>query len=215
MKASAVLASVDDLLNDLAGVRWTPAARLRWLNEGQLAIVSVRPDAKAKTSAITLVAGDMQVLPAEGIRLLDIIRNVNGRGVTLISREIMNDLNSAWYGASGKSVIKHYAFDPRAPREFQVVPPSVAGVALLARYSVVPVDCSTADADIDLDATFAPALVNWICYRAYLRDAEAASQEAAATYLNAFTLLLTGKSASDKSKAPGNSYPGRLAPNPQ
>lgn len=216
MKASAVLQIVDGLMLDTDKTRWTLADRMMWLNEGQLAIVSIRHDAKSATLDLTLIAGSRQSIPATALRLLGISRNKGGRGITLVSREVMNDLSTSWYTATGKSVIKHYAHDPRVPKEFDTFPPAVAGTIIESQCSLVPTDCVNEDSDIDIDPTYAPALANWICHRAFLRDGESPyAQARAQSYLGAFQLLLTGKTGSDMSSTPAANQPNRVKPNNQ
>ena len=213
MKASAVLAIVDDLLQDEDAIRWTPELRMRLLNESQLAVVSVRPDAKTVTQEVTLAAGVSQTLPAGALRLQDVKRNKNGRGITLVSREVMNDLTTNWYTAANKPVVKHYAHDPRAPRDFDVYPPAEAGVIVLASFTITPTNCSGPNDDIDLDDTYAPAMANWICHRAFLRDAESPfAAQRAASYLGSFQLLLTGKTSADASITPAAAQATRMGP---
>lgn len=216
MLAKSVIDAVDDLLQDEDGTRWPRTQRLRWLNEGQLAIVSVRPDAKAAMLDVTLVAGVMQTIPATAIRLLDVPRNKNGRGITLVSREVMTDLNTHWYTAASSKVIKHFAHDPRIPKEFDVFPQAAVGAVVQARCSIVPTDCATENSNMDLDDTYKPALVNWICHRAFARDAEApASQMRSQGFFDAFRLLLTGKTVSDQANTPAEAQPNRVRPNTQ
>ena len=215
MLAQSVLDAANDLLQDAAGLRWTIVQRLRWLNEGQLAIVSVRPDACAKTAPITLVAGDLQTLPANALRLLDVVRNVGGRGITLVGRDVMTDLNSSWFSSTPGAPIKHYAHDPLLPKEFNTYPPATPGTAVLARYSVVPADCATAADPIAIDDNWKPALVDWICYRAFMRDTDTANNDKAMAFKSSFMLLTTVKSQADKSAQPSTSHPNRLKPNPQ
>lgn len=203
MLASAVIDGAVELLQDDGNVRWPRAGLLAWLNDGQLQIVVVRPDAKNTTADLSLVAGTLQRIPAAGLRLMDITRNVGGRGITLVTRQELNDLNVSWYTATGKTIIKHYAFDERFPKEFHTFPPAAAGASVEARYSVVPVACASESASIDLDDTYKNALIDYICYRAFLKDSEApTSQARSAGFMQAFMLGLTGKTAADEGAKP-------------
>lgn len=214
MQALSVLVAVEDLLQDASSVRWPAAQRLRWLNEAQLAIVSVRPDACAKTAAVTLVAGELQTLPTDGLRLLDVIGNVGGRRITLVSRDVMTSLTTSWSTAAS-AVIKHYGHDPMLPREFEVFPSAIVGAQVLARYSITPPELTADTQSIALADNWKPALVDWICMRAFLRDTDTADMEKAMAFKSSFTLLVTGKGQADRTAQPATSHPNRLKPNPQ
>lgn len=203
MLASTVIDGAVELLQDDDNVRWPRLDLLAWLNDAQLQIVVVRPDAKNTTAALALVAGALQRIPTAGLRLLDIARNVGGRGITLVSRQALNDLSVSWYTASGKTIIKHYAFDERFPKEFHTFPPAAVGAAVEVRYTVVPVACATEGVSIDLDDTYKTALIDYICYRAFLKDSEApSSQGRSDRFMQAFMLGLTGKTVADEGAKP-------------
>lgn len=203
MLASQVIDSATELLQDEGNVRWVRPDLLGWLNDGQLQIVTVRPDAKTFTGALALVAGPRQTILATGLRLMDVTRNVGGRAVTLITRQELNDLNVSWFTNTGKMVIKHYMFDDRFPKEFHCYPPAAVGASVEARWSAVPVPCAAETNALDLDDTYKSALVDYICYRAFLRDSEAPSSLARSNaFLQSFMLSLTGKTGADQAAKP-------------
>ncbi|MEO8021073.1 DUF6682 family protein [Polaromonas sp.] len=203
MLASQVIDSATELLQDEGNVRWVRADLLGWLNDGQLQVVVVRPDAKTFTGPLALVAGPLQAISSGGLRLLDVTRNVGGRAITLITRQQLNDLNTAWFTTTGKTAIKHYMFDDRFPKEFHCYPPAAVGASVEARWSAVPVPCVAETDVIDLDDTYKSALVDYICYRAFLRDSEAPSSLARSNaFLQSFMLSLTGKTNADQAAKP-------------
>lgn len=203
MKASRIISQARILLQDLAGIRWTDAELLGWLNGGQLQIVSVRPDAKAIRADIELVDGVEQKIPATGVRLLDISRNVGGRAITLISRDQINEFDPDWYTGDAGDAIKHYTFDANDPKGFEVVPPAAAGMKVRALFSVIPTDCEDLDSDIDLDDLYEGALIDWVCYRSWLKDSDSPTDgQKAANSVATFMQALTGKSQSDQATKP-------------
>lgn len=203
MLASAVIDGATELLQDDGNVRWVRTDLLGWLNDGQLQIVVVRPDAKTFTGALALIAGPLQTIPATGLRLMDVVRNTGGRGITLITRQQLNDLNTAWYTSTGKTVIKHYMFDERFPKEFHCFPPAAVGASVEGRWSVAPTACAAEGSTVDMDDTYKTALIDYICYRAFLRDGEAPTSLARSNaFLQAFMLGLTGKTNADAAAKP-------------
>jgi hypothetical protein len=214
LAAKVAIDGATRLLHDADNTRWSRADLLAWLNQGQRQIVLVRPDAKTARGEITLIEGIDQTIPAEGLRLLRITRNVGGRAVTLISEEQLTDYDPTWPTAAAKSVVKHYMHDPREPKAFQTYPPALAGSKVQGVWSLSPVDCANEDSAMDLDAIYEPALVDYILHRAYARDSEdAANAQLAALHRDNFMLALTGKTESDAAGDPRASQPNRIRPN--
>ncbi|GHC72640.1 hypothetical protein GCM10007320_08650 [Pseudorhodoferax aquiterrae] len=204
MLASHVIAEAAKLLNDLGHVRWSLADKLSWLNAGQRQIVAVRPDANAVKADRALVAGVEQSLPAGGTKLLDVIRNVGGRAVTLISRDQMTALNAGWFEARPSRVIQHYFFDANDPKSFLVYPPAETGAAVRILYAALPHDCTDADdSAIALDDIYEGPLIDWICYRAWSVDGDAPGDAGrAANALSTFMQALGVKTQADQSTQP-------------
>ena len=67
------------LLNDEEHVRWEESELLEWLNDGQR-VVAKGPatDAYVLRDNITAVAGTVQSLPTDAIRLVDVVKNDTG-----------------------------------------------------------------------------------------------------------------------------------------
>lgn len=203
MKASRPISQARILLSDPDGVRWTDAELLSWLNGGQLQIVAVRPDAKATKTDLTLAAGVEQSIPAGGTRLLDVIRNVGGRAITLISRDQLNEFDPDWYAGRAGTAVKHYMFDESDPKAFEVYPPASAGMKVRLLYAAIPADCDDLNDDIALDDIYEGALIDWICYRAWIKDGDTAPDaQRAANALSTFMQALGGKTQSDQATKP-------------
>lgn len=210
--AGAIIDAAQTLLND-EGTRWPRADCLKRLNEGQRQIVAVRPDAKTLRDYYPLVAGALQTLPDVGLRLLNVVRNQAGRAITLVSAEQLTAFDPNWYRATAKTTIKHFLYDPRSPKEYEVYPPAAVGANVQVLMSVLPTDCDDEDAPIDLDDLYDNALIDWICYRCFQKDLEAPESAVLADlYLKSFMLGLTGKAQSDQSTDPGKSEPNKLRP---
>lgn len=203
MKASRVISQARIVLNDPDGARWPDGELLGWLNGAQLQIVAVRPDAKATKADLTLAAGVEQALPANGTRLLDVVRNVGGGAITLISRDQLNEFDPDWYTADPGEFIRHYTFDANDPKSFEVYPPAPADLKVRILYAAIPTDCETPASDIDLDDIFEGPLIDWVCYRAWIKDGDSAPDaQRAANALATFMQALTGKTQSDQTAKP-------------
>ena len=203
MLASHVIGEAAKLLNDLGHVRWSVADKLSWLNAAQRQIVAVRPDASATKADLVLAAGPEQSIPFGGTKLLDVIRNIDGRAVTLISRDQLTALNSGWFTVRPARVIQHYTFDANDPKSFHVYPPAEAGVTLRVLYAALPQECATVNAPIALDDIYEGPLIDWICYRAWSVDGDSPTDAPrAANALATFMQALTGKTQSDQGTEP-------------
>lgn len=196
-------------LQDSSGVRWTDAELLVYINDGQREIVNFKPETKATHANVSLATGTEQSLPSGGLRLLKVTRNMSGtaadatggRAIRIIEEDLLNSIDPDWNdptvtGSSAHgSIIKNYVFDPDDPKKFYVYPGVKSGsnAYIEVVYSASPTDLSSASDTIDVDDIYGNALVDFVLYKAYLKDAEyAANQQRAGTHFQLFTASLSG-----------------------
>ena len=180
-----LITRVQDTLQDTTSVRWSEAELLRYLNDAQREVVNLRPDASALTSNVQLSTGTLQSIPTNGLRLLKITRNMSGTGgsatggraIRIVDFDILNTQEPNWNDptvtgdAAHGTIVKHYAFD-QDDRKYYVYP-GVAGNAYVEIvYSKTPDDFSSTSSTLDIDDIFANAVVDFVLYKAYLKDAE-------------------------------------------
>ncbi len=199
MLNSAVLNRVSEILQDTGAMTWTSSQLLEWLNDAIRALVLVRPDASAITSAMQLAAGTKQVLAAGELRLIRVVRNMGasgttpGRAIRLGDMMALDAFNPDWHTETAAVVVKEYMFDEARPDEFWVTPPVHATTAVYveAVRSVLPTAVAAAGDTIPVDDIYSPALIEWCCYRAFSRDSENTPnwQRAARHYASFFNLL--------------------------
>jgi hypothetical protein len=192
---ASLLGRAAKLTNDTGNVRWPLLEGLDWLNDGQRALIILRPKASVKNTSVALTAGSTkQTLPADGYLFIDMPRNMGADGSTpgTVIQEIPTDTIDnqipTWHvDANALGYIKHFVFDPRNPKNYYVYPKAPATswyVELI--YSVAPADC-TQGGTITLDDIYANMLLDYVLYRAYSKDSEyAGSPELAAAYYTAF-----------------------------
>lgn len=200
LTASSVVQRAVQILQDTTSVRWPVDELVRWLNDGQREIVMYRPDSNTKVATGTLAAGTRQDLTTMvGVstlnpsKLIDITRNVaatgSKRAVRYIAREILDAQSPAWHGLPGSIDIVHYMFDARDPRAFYVYPPALATAQLELIFAGYPIDVgaptgadySTVPGNIGVSDIFANALLDYILYRAYMKDSEYAGNASRAS----------------------------------
>jgi hypothetical protein len=214
LTAQSIVDKAEQILQDATNVRWTADELLGWLNDAQRQIALVRPDASVTTANITLVSGTKQSLPASGLRLLDVIRNMGvggatpGSAVRLVDREVLDSQRPGWHMETGVSDVKHFVFDQRNPKTFYVYPPAVTNATVEAVYSVSPAEVAAIGNTITLDDIYQNPLLDWVLYRAFSKDAEfAANQELAVKHLSAFQTALGIKSEVDMATSPNKNAP--------
>jgi len=190
-------------LQDSSGVRWTDAELLIYINDAQREVVNIKPEATATHENISLSTGTEQTLPSGGLRLIKVSRNMSGtasdatgsKAIRIVEEDLLNSIEPDWHdptvtGSSAHgSIIKNYLFDPDDPKKFYVYPGVASGsnayVELI--YSKLPTDLSSVSSTIDLEDTYGNAILNFVLYRAYLKDAEyAGNQQRAGSHYQLF-----------------------------
>ena len=207
----SVIDRVQAVLQDTTGVRWPVVGELvLWINDAQREIALLKPDASAVNATITLAAGTKQEIPSAGNRLLKVIRNMSAassgtgkRSVRLVDAEVLNGQTPDWHDpsvsgdAAHTNIVKHYIYEESNPRNFYVYP-GVAGNAYLEIiYSANPSTVAQ-NGNLSIPDIFANAVMNYVMYMAYMKDAEyAGNQERASSHYNLFLTSVTGKTQID------------------
>lgn len=185
LSAQSIIRRVVDTLQDTTSVRWPIPELVRYLNDGQREVILYRPDATIKNATLTCAAGPKQSLPADGAKLIDIIRNSgtgsNNSSVRMVAREILDAQIPNWYNLTGSVSAVHYTYDPRDPTVFYVYPPATTDTELEVAYSAYPTDI-TEPADgsdytdvtgnLDVPDIYGNVIIDYILYRAYTKDSE-------------------------------------------
>jgi hypothetical protein len=207
----SVIDRAQTVLQDTTGVRWPVVGELvLWINDAQREIALLKPDASATNSTITLATGTKQDIPSGGNRLLKVVRNMsaasNGTGkrsVRRVDREVLDAQSPDWHDptvtgdAAHAAIVKHYVYDEANPRNFYVYP-GVSGSAYLEIiYSSNPTVVGQGDS-LSIPDIFANAVMNYVLYMAYMKDAEyAGNQQRASSHFQLFTASVTGKGQID------------------
>lgn len=209
------------ILQDTTGVRWPDAELLGWLNDGQREVVVYKPNSCVKNTAVKLVAGTKQTLPADGVQLIDVVRNLGsngatpGRSIRIVMREVLDAQVPDWHSDTPASTIKHYTYAQLDPKTFYVYPPATGTGYVELVYGAVPTD-AVLTGPIALDDVYANALIDYVLYRAYSKDSEyTADQQRAAAQKNAFVSTMQGKSLMEAAANPNATAPANpnVSPN--
>jgi hypothetical protein len=199
--AQSIILRAQTTLQDVSGVRWPADELVRYLNDGQREIVRLRPDQKAASVTMSLVEGYRQTISPDHAALIDVPANASGRfkRITKVDLALLDSVEPTWRSKPAASEIVHFCHDLREPRVFYVYPPAQSGLAVEAVVSVYPTDVAapngatfaSVSGDIDLPDQWADALLNYVLFRAYSKDAEFGGNAAlSAAYLQRAQAIL-------------------------
>ncbi|MBW5800677.1 phage adaptor protein [Halomonas elongata] len=200
-----------------AGTRWTNEELIGWLNESYQAIVQIKPDASTENASHELAEGTRQQIPADGLRLIDVVRNTASgskkMGIMVASRQSLDTTRRGWHADPPSIDIEQYIFDDQDPTRFYTYPPAATGAEVEIIYSAVPAphDVSQgleglANEAIKLNDSFGPIITDYILYRAYSKDAEHAKNlNRAQLHMEAYMTALGQKVEVDRSISPNAS----------
>ena len=207
-----LIARAANIAQDQTNIRWPQSEWLDWLNDAQREVVLLKPQASVKNESVKLLPGSTkQSIPANGIQLIDIPRNMGSTGSTagtairITAREVLDAQVPTWHIDANAAPIKHYCFDPRDPKTFYVYPKAPATDWYVeCIYAANPTDCSLGGI-IQLDDIYANALLNLMLHRAYGKDAEYAQNAQLSTaYYQAAMQSLGVKTQNEAASNPNN-----------
>lgn len=220
--ASSVIGKAQIVLQDITGTRWpSDTELLGWLNDGQREVIVYKPNACVKNVATRLVTGTRQSVPADCVQLIDIPRNMGtsgntpGRAIRLAMRDVMDAQVPNWHAATPRAEVRHFMFSALDPKSFWVYPPQPADTQgyVDVVYGGLPAD-ATINGPIQVDDVYQNVLVDYILYRAFSKDTEAAEFNRAATHQNAYLSALTGKTKVEAGVNPNTTAPANVNPTP-
>lgn len=201
--AQSIIRRVAETLQDTTSIRWPINELVRYLNDGQREIVLHRPDSMVTNAAQPLAAGSKQSIPANGAKLIEVVRNSGGakRAIRVCEREILDAQAPGWHGLTGVTEVLHFMYDPRDPKVFYVYPPAAAsGASVDLVYAALPTDVTepadgavytSVTGNISVPDIYGNALQDFILYRAYTKDSEyAGNAQRAVNHYTAFANAL-------------------------
>lgn len=209
ISGASIINKASIILQDNTNIRWPVAELVGWFNAGQREVVLYRPEASVSNTAIQLTAGQTkQTVPNTAIRLIDIVRNMGaggttpGRAIRLVRREIMDHQTPDWHTQTGAAEVKHFIFDTRDPKTFYVYPKPLTASYVEAILAVSPTDITesagTVSGNLALDDVYENAILDYVLYRAYMKDSQyAGNAERAVGHYQAFANAIGMRTATD------------------
>ena len=199
MDCQAVFERVVFLLQDDTSIRWTANELVDWFNDAQTSTQALRPDSTEEFTSIQLVPGSYQDLSQRSADLLNpstklikITRNtaIEGRRrvIRLVPRQVMDVVKADWESSPPATDAVNYMTDPNLPNVFWVYPPApvpsptLPAMMVEVFYSATPTPLDPMNlaaktwrdikGALSVKDRFMIPLVDYILYRAYLKDAE-------------------------------------------
>jgi hypothetical protein len=203
IKVVDLISRVSITLQDQTYVRWPQQELLDYLNDAQRQITLFRPDAQSVSTSFACVNSAKQTLPSDGLRLISIIRNTNGRAISRVDRPIIDVQLPNWFDVeAGSDGVKHYIYDALDPKVFYVYPKPVDSHEIDIVYAISPAEITISDFDTDtqviaLDDVYANAIMDYMLYRSYQKDSEFTNLNRATVHYQSFQNSLGIKSQAD------------------
>lgn len=198
---TALIDKVATLLYDNNNVRWSRAELLKYVNDGQRQLVAVLPEVTSTVAVAALTSGTRQSIPSGGWMLLDVTRNMGtdgvspGRAVRRVDMTVLDESNPDWQADTATAEAKTFMYNARDRAAYYVHPPSDGTNYLEVVYSVYPTEQAEGDA-ILIDDVYAPALQDYILWRAYTKAADYADPMKAEQHLTSFQTVLSANGVS-------------------
>lgn len=193
--------------------RWTDAELIRWINDFRIALVTRSPNSCTKTATVELTAGSRHTIPADGVALFDITRNIKangqpGKSIRRTDRQELDDAEPDWHTQTPRAEVIHYTYDDRNPKEFYTYPPVLTGTKVEMVYPAIAPEVASLNDALDIGLESFEAAVNYVAYRAKSKDSQYANAAEAAAYYQAFEAALGMKQQAQTNTSPnqpGNS----------
>jgi len=225
VQASEILERAQTLIQDNTGVRWPLPELAGWLNDAMREVALQKPSASSSSAVLDLVAGTRQTIPVGALMLLRIVRNLESastdgnrigkRAIRLINRDVLDTQHPDWHDESvvpPEIQVKHFIFDETDPTSFYVYPASdgTGKVEALISQSPTPVAATGLSLtdyamDLPLPDIYGNAVLDYVLYRAYSKDASfAENMDRAGFHFSAFANSLGIKSAREQDQSASN-----------
>lgn len=213
---SEIFDNAREILQDELKVRWTDEELIDYLNDAVRTSVMIKPDVNPITEEFTCASGYKQSwagLSTEIVQLLDVFANTSTGGgnetaITFVKRNVMDLEVPTWRSATPSNTIQYYMYDPRQRDVFYVYPPASAGSTIEICYSGLPAAVTAIGDEVPLIDIYAPALTNYVIWRAYTKDSDfSGNLQIAGSYYGSFFQLLTGKMMAENTESPDRKVP--------
>lgn len=207
--ASEIISRARSILLDPDAVAHSDAKLLAVLNQAERKVLLVRPELFTTRAAFSVAAGISQSLPATATALLDVYGNtVSKRRATLVSRSILESLNTFWPAANQAVDVQHWTHDPRVKTRFDVYPPNTGGGSLDVLMGVLPTAIASTATAINIGDLYETPLLYYLLAEVYSENTVRGDTVKAANFESRANTLLGVNAQSGVALAPKQGAPG-------
>lgn len=210
---SGVIRRAQRILQDALGTRWDEPELLDWFNDGRRELAVVKPSEFAVRLPVELDRGTIQQLPPEAFQLLRVDCNLlsvsprsPGRALSIVDRRVMNTMHPRWQEDEAfpfEPLARHYVYDDTEPTTFHVFPGNDGTGAVEVSVAVLPADATDSAASIGVRDIYANALLDYMLYRAFAKDADhPGNMERSGAHYAAFASAVGAKSSVEAAVTP-------------
>lgn len=201
------------IVQDVAGTRWDEPEFLDWFNDGRRELAVIKPAEFAVRLPVTLEVGTLQKLPERAFQLLRVDCNLlsvsprkAGRALSIVERRVMNTMHPRWQEDEAfpfEQQARHYVYDDTEPTTFHVFPGNDGTGAVEVSVAVLPDDATKATETIGVRDIYANALLDYMLYRAFAKDADfSGNAERSGAHYAAFASAVGAKAATEAAVTP-------------
>jgi hypothetical protein len=203
IQAQTIISRASRTLSDPNAVAWSVTELLDYLNAGQRAVSHVNRDAYTKVGDVTLTAGVIQTLPADGLVVVRALHNVgSGRAIRHVGFDALNTSLSTWASSTQATDVLEYAADSREWKTFFVNPPNNGTGIIKMMYGAIPPVLTSQTQNIALPDTYDTALWAYVCAMAYAKNTRRQDLQKSTGMMQMFMALVTAGTTATKASMP-------------
>jgi hypothetical protein len=203
IQAQTIISRASRTLSDPNAVAWSGTELLDYLNAGQRAVCHVNRDAYTKVGDVTLTAGVIQTLPADGLVVVRALYNTgSGRAIRHVGFDALNTSLSTWASSTQATDVLEYAADSREWKTFFVNPPNNGTGVIKMMYGAIPPVLTSQAQNIVLPDTYDTALWAYVCAMAYAKNTRRQDLQKSTGMMQMFMTLVTAGTTATKASMP-------------
>lgn len=195
MTPASIIAIARHITNDtgqVSGVfRQDDAELLAYVNEALKEAATLAPPLFTSVGDLTCATGkaEQSITYLDAAALLDVLCIHEGAALTPADRATLDQFMPSWR-SDPPGPAQHWMPIEGDRLRFLIYPPAPAGQVLDVKYVRIPRTYAMEDVIADLPETFAPALADYVVYRAEMKDDEHVIGQRAAAHYTAFKTKL-------------------------
>lgn len=173
-------------------VRNSDTKLIRVVNQVLRRMIVLRPDLFAYSTDITCVAGARQSIPADGMRIIDVLGDTaTGAQAKEINQDMLDVMHPNWT-TDPAGVIQNWIRIARAPTQFYVYPPQTNGTQIQIMYARVPTALTATTNVVPVQDAYQAAVVDGVVWLVESVDSESVESGRAKMFMDSFMAGTTG-----------------------